>query len=62
MEHAMNILERVVEGRVRKIVKIDSMQFGFVAGRSMTDAIFIVLQLCLLQIEDNACLFSRRNF
>ena len=41
----MKMLERVTEGRVRKIVKIDSMQFGFMAGRGTTDAIFIVRQL-----------------
>jgi hypothetical protein len=34
-----------VETRVRKIVKIDSMQFGFMEGRGTTDAIFIVRQL-----------------
>ena len=45
LEHAMMVLERVIEGRLRKIVKIDSMQFGFMAGRSTTDAIFIVRQL-----------------
>ena len=45
LEHAMKVLERVIEGRVRKIVKIDDMQFGFMAGRSTTDAIFIVHQL-----------------
>ena len=45
LEHAMKVLERVIEGRVRKTVKIDSMQFGFMAGRSSTDAIFIVCQL-----------------
>ena len=42
LEH---VLERVIEGRSRKIVRIDSMQFGFMAGNSMTDAIFIVRQL-----------------
>ena len=35
----------MIEGRVRKIVRIDCMQFGFMAGRSTTDAIFIVRQL-----------------
>ena len=35
----------MIEERVRKIVKIDSMQFGFMAGRGTTDAIFIVRQL-----------------
>ena len=38
----MKVLERVTEGRVRKYVKIGSMQFGFMAGWSMTDAMFIV--------------------
>ena len=41
-EYAMKVLERVIEGRVRKIVKIDSKQFGLMAGRGTTDAIFIV--------------------
>ena len=41
----MKVLERVIERRVRNIVKIDSMQFGFMAGKSTTDAIFIVRQL-----------------
>ena len=41
----MMVLERVTEGRLRMIVKIDSMQFGFMAGRSTTDAIFIVRHL-----------------
>jgi hypothetical protein len=45
LEHVMKILERVVESRVRKIVKIDDMQFGFMAGKGTTDAIFIVRQL-----------------
>ena len=31
VEHAMKILERVIERRVRNVVKIDSMQFGFMA-------------------------------
>ena len=33
LEHAMKVLERVIVGRVRKIVKIDNMQFGFMAGK-----------------------------
>jgi hypothetical protein len=45
LEHVMKILERIIEDRVRKIVKIDDMQFGFMAGRGTTDAIFIVRQL-----------------
>ena len=45
VEHAMKVLEKVIERRVRNIVKIDSMQFGFMAGKITTDAIFIVRQL-----------------
>jgi hypothetical protein len=45
LDHVMKVLERVIEGRVRKIVKIDNMQFGFMAGKGTTDAIFIVRQL-----------------
>jgi hypothetical protein len=45
LEHTFKIFERVVETRVRKIVKIDDLQFGFMAGRGTTDAIFIVRQL-----------------
>ena len=44
VEHAMKVLERVIERRVRNIVKIDNMQFGFMARKSTTDAIFIVRQ------------------
>ena len=45
LEHAMKVLERVIGGKLRKIVRIDSMQFGFRAGRSTTDAFFTVRQL-----------------
>ena len=45
LEHVMKILERVIEGRVKEIVKIDDMQFGFMTGKGTTDAIFIVRQL-----------------
>ena len=33
LENVMKILERVVEARVRSIVKIDDMQFGFMAWK-----------------------------
>ena len=45
LEHVLKVLERVIEARVRKIVKIDDMQFGFMPGRGTMDAIFIVRQL-----------------
>ena len=45
LEHGMKVLERVLEKRIRKKVKIDDMQFGFMPGRGTTDATFIVRQL-----------------
>ena len=41
----MKVLERVIDGRLRMIVRIESMQFGFMSWRSTTDAISIVRQL-----------------
>ena len=45
LEHAMKVIERVLEGRIRDQIDIDEMQFGFMPGRGTTDAIFIVRQL-----------------
>ena len=35
LEHAMKVLERVIEERVRKIVKIDSLDLWRVGARQM---------------------------
>ena len=35
----------MIEGRMRENVKIDNMQFGFMARRSTTNANFIIHQL-----------------
>ena len=45
LEHVMKMVERIVEGFVRENVNIDDMQFGFMPGRGITDAIFLVKQL-----------------
>ena len=44
-EHAMKVLEHVLNTVIREHVVIDEMQFGFMPGRSTTDAIFILRQL-----------------
>ena len=44
IEHALKIFEKVVEKRLRQTLKID-IQFGFMCGRSTTDAIFFFLHL-----------------
>ena len=42
LEHAMKIVERVLENRIRKLVTIDDMQFGFTPEKSTTHALFIL--------------------
>ena len=38
--HSMKLYERVHENRLRNIVSISEEQFGFMKGKSTTDAIF----------------------
>ena len=45
LEHAMKIVEKVLEKRLRKIVTIDDMQFGFMSGKGTIDAVFILRQI-----------------
>ena len=40
MSHTMKLWKRILERRLRQMVEISSNQFGFMAGRSITDAIF----------------------
>ena len=44
MSHTMKIWERVIDARLRAIVDIGEEQFGFISGRSTTDAIFSLRQ------------------
>ena len=41
----MKIVERVLEKRMRALVEVDDMQFGFMSGRGTTDALFIVRRM-----------------
>jgi len=52
----MNVIERVFERRIREKVKIDAVQFGFMAGKGTTDAIFIVWQMQ----EKYGCRFGKK--
>ena len=45
LEHTIKIVEKVLEGRIRELVNIDSMQFGFMPGRETTDALFVVQKM-----------------
>jgi len=45
LEHAMKVVERIFEHRVRQQIKIDDKQFGFMKGEGTTDAIFMARQM-----------------
>ena len=45
LEHAMKIVERVLEKRIRELANIHSMQFGFMPGREMTNTLFVVRRI-----------------
>ena len=42
LEHAMKIVERVLERGIRTLVNLNEMQFRFTPGKGTVDAIFIV--------------------
>ena len=44
LEHAMKVVERIFEHRIRQQIEIDDRQFGFMKGKGTTDAIFTVKQ------------------
>ena len=45
LEHAMKIVKRVLARRIRKLINIDTIQFGCMSGRGMTDALFVVRRM-----------------
>ena len=45
LEHAMKLFEKFLERRLRKLITVNNMQFGFSPGKGTTDAVFIILQL-----------------
>ena len=45
LEHAMKIVERVLERRIRTLVNLDKIQFGFMPGKGTVDTIFIVRRM-----------------
>ena len=42
---AMKVVEKVLERRLRCMVKVDEMQFGFMPGKGTIDAVFILRRL-----------------
>ena len=45
LEHGMKVVKRLLEKRLRRLVKVDQMQFGFMPDRSTVDAIFILRRM-----------------
>ena len=46
LEHDFKLYEEVLDGRLREVVDIDRMQYGFMPGRGTADAVFILRRLC----------------
>ena len=44
-QHAMKIVESVLEKGIRELANTNSMQFGFIPGRETTDALFVVRRI-----------------
>ena len=42
LEHGIKIWEKVLYERLKHVTKVDENQFGFMAGKSTTGAIFII--------------------
>ena len=42
LEHGLKILEKVLDKRLRNIIHIVNMQFGFTPDKGTTDAMFVI--------------------
>ena len=45
LEHGMKMFEKFLERKLRKLITVNNMQFGFSPGKGTTDAVFIIQQL-----------------
>ena len=45
LEHAIKIVEKVLERRILTLISLNEMQFGFMPGKKTVDAIFIVRKM-----------------
>ena len=45
LEHAVKVVERIFEHRIRWQIEVDDMQFRFMKGKGTTDAIFTLRQM-----------------
>ncbi|XP_066947156.1 uncharacterized protein [Macrobrachium rosenbergii] len=56
-EHELKVLGRILDERLREIVKIGKQQYGIMKGRETVDAIFIARQLQEKRLEGNQELY-----
>ena len=45
MEHAFKLYEKILDERLRELVNIDKMQYGFMPGRGTVDAVIVLRRL-----------------
>ena len=57
LEHSMKVWEKILDRRLKTVVNVSSNQFGFSAGRSTTDAIFILRQMQQKYVEKKKKLY-----
>ena len=57
-EHGIKVVERLLEKRLRRSVKFYQMQFDFMPGSSIVDAIFIFRRMQKSYLEKNRKLFT----
>jgi len=65
--HAMKVVEKIFEHRIRQQIEIDDMQFGFMKGKGTTDAIFMARQMLrILELKVRRCILFlwiwKKNF
>ena len=53
----MKMFEKILERRLRKLITVNNMQFGFNTGKGTTDAVFIIQQLLEKHLEVHKELF-----
>ena len=58
LEHGLKIYERILDKRLRRVVKIDEMQFGFMPGKGTVDAIFILRQMQEKMLEGSKVMYT----
>ena len=53
----MKMFEKILERRLRKLITVNNMQFGFSQGKGTTDAVYIIQQMQEKHLEVHKELF-----